>query len=189
MAGNQQGETRMQSLNELDLPYLPMETEEFAADPFPYFDEARQKHPWMAKCVHGYAVHDHAAIKDLLWMDDKMLPAFDDIVPFMGAKDLEWGRFQHVQLLNRAGDDHKRIRGIIAPMFTPAAANRHRPLMRKTMIRVLDEWVPKGAFDFEEFVSYFPISVMCALIGASPDVIPSLRHSMGDFDTGFCDES
>ena len=41
--------------------------------------------------------------------------------------------------------------------------------MRKVIGEVLDEWVPKGRFDFEEFVSYFPITVMCTLLGASSD--------------------
>lgn len=47
--------------------------------------------------------------------------------------------------------------------------------MREVMSALLDEWAPRGSFDFEEFASYFPIKVMCRMIGASPDVIPSLR--------------
>src|SRR3546814_18821652 len=38
--------------------------------------------------------------------------------------------------------------------------------------------LPKGAFDFEEFSSYFPITVICTLIGAPADTIPSLRSSL-----------
>lgn len=175
----------MENLTDLDLPFLPMESYDFTADPYSYIEEAREKHPWLAKCSHGIVVHDHSAIKDLLWMDDKMLPAFNDVVPIMGAEDLEWGRFQYNQMLNLVGEDHKRIRGIVADMFTPLSANKHRELMRSTMRKVLEEWVPKGKFDFEEFVSYFPISVMCALIGASTDMIPRLRDSMGTLTQAF----
>src|SRR3546814_9892859 len=50
--------------------------------------------------------------------------------------------------------------------------------MRTAITRVLDEWAPKGAFDFEEFSSYFPITVICTLIGAPADTIPSLRSSL-----------
>jgi len=35
----------MQALAELDLPYLPVETEEFAADPVRYFNAAKAQHP------------------------------------------------------------------------------------------------------------------------------------------------
>src|SRR3546814_2828819 len=50
--------------------------------------------------------------------------------------------------------------------------------MRTVITRVLDEWAPRGAFDFEEFSSYFPIPVICTLIGAPADTIPSLRSSL-----------
>jgi cytochrome P450 len=43
--------------------------------------------------------------------------------------------------------------------------------MRQVISRLLDEWAPKGAFDFEEFASHFPITVMCSLIGASPGCV------------------
>ncbi|CAN7639371.1 hypothetical protein LJR219_005011 [Phenylobacterium sp. LjRoot219] len=51
---------------------------------------------------------------------------------------------------------------------------------------LLDEWAPKGAFDFVEFAGQFPIRVMFGLIGADPAVIPSIQKSMeihgGSFD-------
>ena len=50
--------------------------------------------------------------------------------------------------------------------------------MRETMLRVMDEWAAKERFDFEEFVSYFPVTVMCALIGADPAVLPRIRSSL-----------
>jgi cytochrome P450 len=46
---------------------------------------------------------------------------------------------------------------------------------------LLDEWAPLGEFDFEEFASYFPISVMCSMIGAPREAIGSLRQSMEAF--------
>lgn len=168
----------MTTLTEMELPYLPMDEAAFAADPFPFLDEARRQHPWLARCAFGYAVHGHGAIRDLLWLDDQLEPSFDDVVELMGAGGTEWGRFQHTQLLNLSGEDHRRLRDIVAPMFTPAAANRNRDVMRKTMLSVLDTWAPRGTFDFEEFVSYFPVTVMCALIGADPAVIPRLRSSL-----------
>jgi cytochrome P450 len=96
----------------------------------------------------------------------------------MGARGTPWGRFQEAHILARSGPEHKRLRDILAPAFTPRQANLHRPLMREVIAGLLDEWAPKGAFDFEEFASWFPITVTCKLIGASPDEIPRLRSSM-----------
>jgi cytochrome P450 len=163
---------------DLDLAYLPMEEPGFSADPFPHMNAARQKHPWLARCAFGYTVISHDAIRDLLRLDNRLEPSFGDVVELMGAAETEWGRFQQSHILNLSGDAHKRLRGIVGPMFTTAEADRNRPLMRETMTRLLDEWAPRGAFDFEEFVSYFPISVISAMIGASLAEIPRLRSSL-----------
>lgn len=174
----------MISVTELDLPHLPMETPEFAANPVPYFAAARQQHPWLAKCTFGYVVHEYSAIRDLLPLEQAR-GSYDGIVELMGAKNTPWGRFTEAQMLAHSGDSHRRLRNAIAMKFLPKQANLNRPLMREVIAKLLDEWVPKGSFDFEEFASYFPITVMCRLIGASPDVIPALRKSLEAMGLGF----
>jgi cytochrome P450 len=81
-------------------------------------------------------------------------------------------------MLNKMGPAHKRYRDMLQACFTPRRVNELRPLMRRTMTGLLDEWAPLGNFDFEEFASYYPISVMCQMIGASPSVVPGLRSAM-----------
>ena len=167
------------SVTELDLPYLPLEDPKLGADPSRYFAEARQRHPWLAKWKFGPIVTQYNAVRDLIRMEpDKMRMPYDQLVQIMGAKGTPWGRFQEGHILSRSGADHQRLRAIMAPAFTPRVANMHRPLMRDVIARLLDEWVPKGAFDFEEFASYFPITVTCNLLGASPDSIPIIRSSL-----------
>jgi cytochrome P450 len=168
----------MQPVSELSLPYLAIGTPEFAKDPVAQFNNARAQHPWLAKTDYGYVVTEYAAIKDLLGMDAQMRPPHEIIIEAMNAKGSRWERFQLESVLAIHNADHKRIRDVVAPMFTPRAANQHRALMRQVITRVLDEWSPKGRFDFEEFASYFPISVMCSLLGASPAIVPGLRSSL-----------
>ena len=168
----------MQPITELSLPYLPIGSPEFAKDPISRFNAARAQHPWLAKTDYGYVITEYAAIKDLLGMDAQMRPPHELIIDAMNAKGSRWERFQMESLLAIHNADHKRIRDVVAPMFTPRAANQHRALMRQVISRVLDEWTPKGRFDFEEFASYFPITVMCSLLGASPSIVPGLRSSL-----------
>jgi cytochrome P450 len=168
----------MQQAADLDLPYLTMEEDAFAVDPFPHFAAARAQHPWLARWTLGYVVTDYRAMRDLFAREDRMRMMYDDIVAIMDAKGTPWGDFQERHMLSMEGAHHKRVRDVLAPSFTPRQANQHRPLMQQTITELLDEWAPKGAFDFEEFASYFPITVMCRLIGASPDVIPGLRSAM-----------
>ena len=168
----------MQPVTALSPPYLPIGSPEFAKDPVSQFNNARAQHPWLAKTDYGYVITEYSAIKDLLGMDAQMRPPHELIIDAMNAKGSRWERFQLESVLAIHNADHKRIRDVVAPMFTPRAANQHRGLMRQVISHVLDEWAPKGRFDFEEFASYFPITVMCSLLGASPAIVPGLRSSL-----------
>src|SRR5262249_32053855 len=158
----------------MDLPVMPIGTAEFAADPFTGFKVARAKHPWLARAdVGGYVMTEHDAIRDFLLMDEKLRPPLDFVIDLMQAEGSHWARCRRESLLGlAAGPVHRRIRDVVAPTFTPRAANRRRALMREVIAPILDEWVPKGKFDFEEFSSYFPIAVMCRLLGVPGDKVP-----------------
>ena len=168
----------MQAISALDLPDLAMVEPSFGENPFPHFTAARQQHPWLAGSSLGYVVTNYHAVRDLMAMEGSMRMPYDQMVDLMGARGTAWGRFQEAHILSRSGAEHKRLRDLLAPAFTPRRANLHRPLMRDVISQLLDEWAPKGAFDFEEFASWFPITVMCRLIGAPPEDIPRLRSSM-----------
>ncbi|TGD74856.1 cytochrome P450 [Mangrovimicrobium sediminis] len=171
--------TTEQPLAELQLPHLPLDSTDFAADPMRYILAARATHPWLATSDFGYVVHEYAAMKDLFRHEDgNMRVPLDGVADILDVRDTPWGRFMNEQVLNLHGPAHQQLRAIVAPMFTPRRANERRELMREKMRVLLDEWVPKGAFDFEEFASYYPISVMCALIGAPGEVIPKIRDSL-----------
>jgi cytochrome P450 len=156
-----------------------MEDPDFAREPFSRFDAARAAHPWLATSNLGYVVTNYKAVRDLMGLEaTHMRMPYDLIVDAMGARGTAWGRFQEGHMLGKSGAAHKRLRDMLAPAFTPRRANLHRPLMREVIAPLLDEWAPKGAFDFEEFASWFPITVMCRMIGASPDVIAGIRANL-----------
>jgi cytochrome P450 len=175
----------MQRPAELDLPHLPMETPEFTADPFPHFAGARAKHPWLANSVFGLVVTEYAAMKDLLAMNGGLRTGNDGVVAFLGAEGTGFGRFAVENIFNQQGDAHRRLRDALAPIFTPRHANVVRSLMREVVDSLLDEWAPKGSFDFEEFASYFPISVLNRMIGGPVEAIPGLRSSLEAFSSAF----
>jgi cytochrome P450 len=175
----------MQPIVQLTLPQMAMEDPAFAEDPFSQFNAARRQHAWLAKNSFGYVVTEYAAIKDLLGMDDKLRVAHEGMIDLMNARGSRWGAFQLDSILGIGGERHKRIRDVLAPAFTPRAANEHRWLMRQVISRLLDEWAPKAEFDFEEFASHFPITVMFSLIGASPDALPLVRSSLETLGLSF----
>jgi cytochrome P450 len=144
----------------------------------PFFAAARRKHPWLARCNVGYILTEYQAMKDIYYLDDKLRFPGDQIVELMGAQGTGWGRFTEDMMLSRQGEAHDRLRGSVADAFTPRAVNRLRPLMRQVVSDLLDEWAPKGAFDFAEFAANFPIRVMFALIGADPAPLPKIQWAL-----------
>ncbi len=174
----------MTELSALELYNLPMGTREFAADPYSFVEKARKVHPWIARCEHGYCVFEYHAIRDLMSMDDKMRPSFDEVVRIMSAKGSPWGRFTDEQMIALPEREHRLMRDTFAAKFTPRFANQMRPIMRQTMARLLDEWTPKERIDFEEFASYYPVSVLSQLVGGPLEAVPGLRKSLETFGLG-----
>lgn len=161
-----------------ELPLLPIDTPEFSADPQPYFEKARAQHPWLARFTQGYAVHGYDAHVDLMADDVNLVPGLGPIVDFYGMRGTLWGRFMEEMVLSATGDLHTRLRASVAHAFTPRRANQVRPMMVKAIGDLLDEWAPKGAFDFAEFAAFFPITVMFGLLGVPPEPIHRIRHAI-----------
>jgi cytochrome P450 len=162
----------------LDLPHLAMEDSDFARDPFPRFDEARAKHPWLANSKFGLVITEYRAMRDLLGRDDDLRPPYEGIVAMLGLEGTPWGRFTSEQMISLPVEKHRFLRDTFAARFTPRHANELRPMMRKTIGKLLDQWAPKGNIDFETFASLFPISVMFALVGAPLEGVALLRDDL-----------
>jgi cytochrome P450 len=166
------------SIADLDLMHLPIEDRAFAEDPEPWFAQARARHPWLAKFTHGYLVHGHPEIRDLIQMDDKLHIATEDVVEIMGATGKPWGDFMQALLISRHGADHKRMRDALKPFFKPRRIAAHLGLIRQVVSTLLDDWAPKGEFDFTEFASNFPVAVMFGLIGADVADLPKIKWAL-----------
>ncbi|MFV8816151.1 cytochrome P450 [Haliea sp. E17] len=168
----------MQTLGDLDLAHLPIEHPDFYADPQRHIETARLKHPWLARFDHGYIVYGLQASRDLLYMDDKMGPHFSGVVDHFGAAGTDWARFMSDQIATTSGERHARLRKSLAAAFTPRSANTMRPLMRQTISKLLDEWAPRGSFDFVEFASHFPITVMCGILGVPAGPVRDIHRAI-----------
>lgn len=168
----------MQLVTDLALPYLPAEQPAFNEDPMPFLEAARREHPWLARFRDGYVVHGYQANKDLFMMDDKLRTGIGGLVEFYGAQGTPWAKFMEEMLMAQGGPGHARIRTSVMGAFTPRSAKQARPVARQVISDLLDLWAPSGAFDFADFASYYPVGVLCALMGTSPDEIPAIRDAL-----------
>ena len=171
-------QTTLTPIDQLDLMDLPIEDRAFGADPEPWFAKARDRHPWLARFSHGYLVHGHRAVHDLMRMDDKLQIATAEVVELMGATGTPWGQFMLDLMIARRGADHLRMRGPLEAYFKPKTIVKQLGAIREIVTRLLDEWAPKGAFDFTEFASNFPVAAMFALIGADLDDLPRIKWAL-----------
>ena len=160
------------------LPALPIDTPEFSADPQPFYEAARAQHPWLARFPQGFVVHGYDAHVELLADDANLVPGLGPIVDFYGMRGTMWGRFMEEMVLSATGELHTRLRASVQHAFTPRRANQVRPMMQQVISDLLDEWAPKGEFDFSEFAAFFPITVMFGLLGVPPEPIHRIRHAI-----------
>jgi cytochrome P450 len=164
----------MPSIDELELTHLPIASDEFGNEPLPYFAAARKRHDWLAASDIGFVVTGYREIDDILRLDDKLKMPGEEIVDIMGAHGTGWGDFCVDQMLVASGERHNRLRGSVGAAFGPGSVKRLRPIMRETVSSILDEWAPKGAFDFADFAAQFPVRVMFALLGTSIERLPAI---------------
>ena len=168
----------MDQMTETPLPLLPIDTPEFAADPQPFFEAARARHPWLARFSQGYVVHGYDAHVELMADDVNLVPGLGPIVDFYGMRGSLWGRFMEEMVLSATGALHTRLRASVVHAFTPRRANQVRPMMQQIIGDLLAEWAPKGQFDFSEFAAFFPITVMFGLLGVPPEPVHRIRHAI-----------
>jgi len=168
----------MELAEDHQIPVMPVESPEFAADPQPYLEAARREHPWLARFSQGYVVHGYQACADLLADNRNMTCGFGPIIDFYGVRGTGWARFMEETLISVYSPAHTRLRDSVAHAFTPRRANQEREMMKLTITALLDEWAPAGRFDFAEFASYFPVTVMCGLLGVSSDWVPRMHEAL-----------
>lgn len=160
------------------IPQLPVESPEFARDPNPFLEEARRSHPWLGKFSLGYVVHGYDAVSELFADDKNLLPGFGPIIDFYDMRGTMWARFMEEIVIAVGGPTHARLRSSVVHAFTPRRANKEREMMQRVINQLLDEWAPRGEIDFAEFASYFPVTVMCGLLGVSAAPIPRMRDAL-----------
>jgi cytochrome P450 len=85
----------------------------------------------------------------------------------MGVTRQDFIARQRISILSAEGEHHTRLRRLVAPAFSPRAADRLRPFMRDVMLGLIDGITPAGRGDFVADVTEpYPIPIICELLGA-----------------------
>jgi cytochrome P450 len=151
------------SVHELDLP--PCDTSGVDRDQrLALIAEAREQH-WLARTPVGFAVTRYEDIVAVL-RDRRFHSALSLIPQMQGLADSAF-ETRRRSILAMEGDEHARLRRLVAPAFTPAAADRLRPFMRTVIGDLIDRIAPAGHCDLvAEVCEPYPIPIICELLGA-----------------------
>ncbi len=119
----------------------------------------------------------YPAMSDLVF--DKRLRGMGMDLARMGGipEDSATWRWMEKQLLFMDGDDHTRLRRLVAKAFTPRAVEALRPYARSVIRGLVDAVFDAGRCDaVASLTNPFPIPVICALLGVPSDRIADMSR-------------
>jgi cytochrome P450 len=155
-----------QLVTELDLPVLDtlgMDRQ----DAIDAIEAARAQH-WLARTEVGYSVTRFSDVTAIL-RDKRFHSALSMLPRMSGIEDSGYMEQRRQSILSMEGEEHARLRRLVAPAFTPASANRLRPTMRAVVGELVDRVAGQGECELvADVCEPYPIPIICELLGAPP---------------------
>ena len=151
-------------ISELDLPTVSFDFAEAEEQRNALL--ALSKESWIAKGVFAYPIFKYedcvAILRDKRWHSAAALAA-----EAFGVNDPRLKERRRESILSAEGDVHTRLRRLVAPSFSPRAADRLRPFMREVMNSLIDPVAKNGKCDLAtDICDPYPIPIICELLGA-----------------------
>ncbi|HUF33694.1 MAG TPA: cytochrome P450 [Acidimicrobiales bacterium] len=128
-------------------------------------EAAREQH-WLARMPLGYTVTRYEDVVAIL-RDRRFHSALGMIAQMQGVDDEAFTRRRQESILSMEGDEHARLRRLVAPAFSPRAADRLRPFMREVVGGLVDAVADQGRCELvADVCEPYPIPIICELLGA-----------------------
>ena len=156
-----------QLVTELTLPHLDIVGVE-REDAMAAIGEARSQH-WLARGDLGYVVTRLEDVTAVL-RDKRFHSALSMIPQMAGLPESDFMEGRRQSILSMEGEEHARLRRLVAPAFTPASANRLRATMRAVVNELVDKVAGRGECELvADVCEPYPIPIICELLGAPPE--------------------
>lgn len=151
-----------------DAPFLDLFDPALQADPEPIYADLRARTA-LARTPLGVTVLRREEVRSLLG-DRRLVSSIPHLVR---AQCVTSGRLHDMissSVISVDGVDHTRLRRLVSRSFTPSAAARHRPAMRRLTEELVEEFAAQGRCDFvSEFGDHYPVQVICEVLGVPRD--------------------
>ncbi|HEY1672321.1 MAG TPA: cytochrome P450 [Streptosporangiaceae bacterium] len=166
----------MTTVTELDLPAFDYTAPDFAADRYHHQLAQVRAQGWLARSPLAYLVLDREAGEFFLRSRAAAFPG-RQIAEFFGITSGPLWDHIDTNILNLTGAQHRRLRALVGPAFTPRAADRWRPVMRDLVAQLWDAVSPATACEFMAAVARpYPALTIAAVLGAPAADAPRLQE-------------
>ncbi len=156
----------MNLVSDLELPAFDYTAPDFSADRYHQQLAETSRQGWLAKSPLAYIVLDHDSGEFFLRSRATAFPG-RQIAEFFGVVDGPLADHIDANILNLTGEQHRRLRALVGPAFTPRRADRWRPVMRGFLEEL---WAPVAAYRGGDFVAAlarpFPALTIATVLGA-----------------------
>ena len=156
----------MNLVSDIDLPVFDYTAPDFSADRYHQQLAETSQRGWLAKSPLAYIVLDHDSGEFFLRSRATAFPG-RQIAEFFGVTGGPLADHIDANILNLTGEQHRRLRALVGPAFTPRRADRWRPVMRGFLEDLWSQAAPNGSCDFVAAVARpFPSLTIATVLGA-----------------------
>jgi cytochrome P450 len=169
----------MALVTELDLPEFDFMDPTLSGERFHETVAALAAQSWVARSPIAYFVFDREAGELLLRSRSARFPGHE-LQAMFGVEDGPLAEEMRRNILHLDGADHRRLRQLVNPFFTPRAADRWRPNMRGFLEQL---WAPLANADppsrceaVEALCKPYPSLTIATVMGAPLSDAPKLHE-------------
>ncbi len=156
----------MNLVSDLELPVFDYSAPDFSADRYHQQLAETSQQGWLAKSPLAYIVLDHDSGEFFLRSRATAFPG-RQIAEFFGVTGGPLADHIDANILNLTGEQHRRLRALVGPAFTPRRADRWRPVMRGFLERLWSQVADYDGCDFAAAVARpYPSLTIATVLGA-----------------------
>ena len=177
----------MPALTELEVPTFDYTDATVTGERFHDAMRELREQSWIARAEPaGWLVLDQEAVAFFLRTSSATFPG-RKMLELQGVTSGPLYERLKGNLLDLHGEDHRRLRKLVQPAFSPKEADRLRPLMREQLEELWGAVADEGRCDFvEAFAKPYPARMIAAVMGAPLEDAPRLHEwanlIQGQFD-------
>ena len=164
----------MSLVTEMELPELDYLGPELKGDRFHEEMAGLAERSWLATSPIGFFVLDREAAAFFLRTRAATFPGMK-IAEMFEVREGPLLEQMRRNILHVNGDQHRRLRNLVNPAFTPRSADRWRPTMREYLARLWEPLAGESRCDFvAAFAKPYPSLTIATVMGAPLEDAPKL---------------